>query len=74
MIEKMNRFKQLDIVVNWMLSIFFVLLAGANFLFARQLLALLSLVPAIGLFPPLKSSPVFRLVMLVIGVFVMVLS
>lgn len=41
MIEKMNRFKQLDLVVNWMLSIFFVLLAGANFLFERQLLALL---------------------------------
>jgi len=70
----MNYYKQFDVVVNWVLSIFFLLLALLNFLVGRPQLALLSVVPAFGLFPPLKSSPKLRLVMLSIGVFAVALS
>lgn len=70
----MNYYKQFDVVVNWVLSIFFLLLALLNFLVGRPQLALLSIVPAFGLFPPLKSTPKLRLVMLAIGVFAVALS
>lgn len=70
----MNQYKRFDVVVNWVLSIFFLLLALLNFLVGRPQLALLSIVPAFGLFPPLKSTPKLRLVMLAIGVFAVVLS
>lgn len=70
----MNQYKQFDLAINWVLSIFFLLLALLNFLVGRPELALVSIVPAFGLFPPLKSSPKLRLVMLAIGVFAVALS
>ncbi|MBE9020328.1 hypothetical protein C7Y66_14645 [Chroococcidiopsis sp. CCALA 051] len=70
----MNHYKQFDIAINWALSTFFLLLALLNFMVGRPELALVSIVPAFGLFPPLKSSPKLRLVMLAIGVFAVALS
>lgn len=70
----MKHYKQFDVAINWVLSIFFLLLALLNFLVGRPQLALVSIIPAVGLFPPLKPSPKLKLFMLAIGVFAVVLS
>lgn len=70
----MNQFKKLDITINWVLSLFLTVVALLNLLIGKPELALLSFIPAIGLFPPLQPPPALRLVMLTIGALAVALS
>ena len=70
----MDKFKQVDIIVNWMLSLFFLLVAILDLVIGRPELALLSFIPSAGLFPLLKTPPKIRLVLLTIGALAVSLS
>lgn len=70
----MDKFRKIDIAINWVLSLFLFVVALLNFLVGRQELAVLSIIPAFGLLPPLQPPPALRLVMLTIGALAVALN
>lgn len=62
--------KRVDPVIHWFLSISFAAEALIGLLTGRPLPALMSLVVAIGLFPPVQTPPALNMLLILLGLLI----
>lgn len=65
--------ERLDLIIGWILSLAFGLAALSYLALGNPVLACVALIPAFGLFPPLKFPLLLRLSLLAFSLVVMLL-